>query len=87
MRWLQRMGYSMIKIKRGLDLPITGSPQQHIEAARPVRSVAVLGCDYHGMKPTMSAPASIVSSSNAGVLMPQILMKHCMVRIRKPRCL
>ena len=54
MRWLQRMGYSMIKIKRGLDLPITGSPQQHIEAARPVRSVALLGCDYHGMKPSMA---------------------------------
>lgn len=54
MRWLQRMGYSMIKIKRGLDLPITGSPQQRIEAARPVRSVAVLGCDYHGMKPSMA---------------------------------
>ena len=54
MRWLQRMGYSMIKIKRGLDLPITGSPLQHIEAARPVRSVALLGCDYHGMKPSMA---------------------------------
>src|SRR5690606_32053933 len=26
------------------------------------------------MKPTMSAPASIAASSNAGVLMPQILM-------------
>ena len=44
----------MIKIKRGLDLPITGSPLQHIEAARPVRSVALLGCDYHGMKPSMA---------------------------------
>ena len=44
----------MIKIKRGLDLPIAGTPQQRIEAARAVRSVAVLGCDYHGMKPTMA---------------------------------
>lgn len=43
----------MIKIKRGLDLPITGSPEQRIEDARPVRSVAVIGFDYHGMKPTM----------------------------------
>ncbi len=43
----------MIKIKRGLDLPITGSPEQRIEDARPVRSVAVVGFDYHGMKPTM----------------------------------
>ncbi|ARU89029.1 Na(+)-translocating NADH-quinone reductase subunit A [Pseudomonas sp. M30-35] len=43
----------MIKIKNGLDLPITGVPTQRIEAARPVRSVAVIGYDYHGMKPTM----------------------------------
>lgn len=43
----------MIKIKRGLDLPITGAPAQRIEAGRPVRSVAVIGFDYHGMKPTM----------------------------------
>ncbi|MHA6493761.1 Na(+)-translocating NADH-quinone reductase subunit A [Pseudomonas borbori] len=43
----------MIKIKDGLDLPITGAPVQRIEAARPVRSVAVIGFDYHGMKPTM----------------------------------
>lgn len=43
----------MIKIKRGLDLPITGSPEQIIDDARPVRSVAVIGFDYHGMKPTM----------------------------------
>ncbi|QLC74505.1 Na(+)-translocating NADH-quinone reductase subunit A [Pseudomonas sp. LPB0260] len=43
----------MIKIKNGLDLPITGAPAQRIEAARPVRSVAVIGFDYHGMKPTM----------------------------------
>ena len=44
----------MIKLKHGLDLPITGAPAQRIEAARPVRSVAVIGFDYHGMKPTMS---------------------------------
>lgn len=44
----------MIRIKRGLDLPITGEPTQRIEAARPVRSVAVVGFDYHGMKPTMN---------------------------------
>ncbi|MDD2885748.1 MAG: Na(+)-translocating NADH-quinone reductase subunit A [Dechloromonas sp.] len=44
----------MIRIKRGLDLPITGLPTQRIEAGRPVRSVAVIGYDYHGMKPTMA---------------------------------
>lgn len=43
----------MIRIKRGLDLPLTGSPEQVIEDARPVRQVALLGPDYVGMKPTM----------------------------------
>ena len=43
----------MIKIKRGLDLPMTGTPTQRIEAAQPARSVAVIGFDYNGMKPTM----------------------------------
>lgn len=43
----------MINLKRGLDLPIAGAPAQRIEAGRPVRSVAVVGFDYPGMKPTM----------------------------------
>ncbi len=43
----------MITIKEGLDLPILGNPAQHIEPARPVRQVALLGDDYVGMKPTM----------------------------------
>jgi Na+-transporting NADH:ubiquinone oxidoreductase subunit A len=44
----------MIKITRGLDLPIAGAPEQFIENARAVRSVAILGHDYVGMKPTMA---------------------------------
>ncbi|ASK33698.1 Na(+)-translocating NADH-quinone reductase subunit A [Alloalcanivorax mobilis] len=43
----------MIKIKKGLDLPIAGAPRQVIEEGHQVRSVAVLGGDYVGMKPTM----------------------------------
>lgn len=43
----------MIKIRRGLDLPITGDPEQVISEAPAARSVAVVGPDYHGMKPTM----------------------------------
>ena len=43
----------MIKIKKGLDLPIAGAPRQAIEEGHQVRSVAVLGGDYMGMKPTM----------------------------------
>ncbi|GGK69003.1 Na(+)-translocating NADH-quinone reductase subunit A [Amphritea balenae] len=43
----------MIKIKQGLDLPITGAPEQAVSAAVEVKSVAVIGFDYMGMKPTM----------------------------------
>lgn len=38
---------------KGLDIPITGSPKQTIENGNEVKSVAVLGSDYVGMKPTM----------------------------------
>lgn len=40
-------------IKKGLDLPIAGSPEQIISDANPINSVAVLGSEYIGMKPTM----------------------------------
>ena len=40
-------------IKNGLDLPITGDPKQIIEDGNQVNSVAILGIDYVGMKPTM----------------------------------
>ncbi|MBL4782303.1 MAG: Na(+)-translocating NADH-quinone reductase subunit A [Porticoccaceae bacterium] len=43
----------MIKIRRGLDLPISGAPQQAIHDAPSVSQVALLGPDYVGMKPTM----------------------------------
>ncbi|WP_353982002.1 Na(+)-translocating NADH-quinone reductase subunit A [Salinicola endophyticus] len=43
----------MIEVKRGLDLPIAGAPEQRIDAGRAVRHVALLGTDYVGMKPTM----------------------------------
>lgn len=43
----------MISIKKGLNLPIVGSPQQTIDEGNRVTSVAVIGTDYNGMKPTM----------------------------------
>ncbi|NHN35957.1 Na(+)-translocating NADH-quinone reductase subunit A [Pseudomaricurvus alcaniphilus] len=44
----------MIDIRRGLDLPISGAPEQAIVDGPSIRSVAVIGADYHGMKPTMA---------------------------------
>lgn len=43
----------MIKVKQGLDLPITGKPVQEIDSAPEVKHVAVVGYDYPGLKPTM----------------------------------
>ncbi len=43
----------MTVIKRGLDLPITGEPEQRIDEGAAVSRVALVGDDYIGMKPTM----------------------------------
>ena len=40
-------------IKKGLNLPITGAPEQTISAGKVVSQVAVLGDDFIGMKPRM----------------------------------
>lgn len=43
------------RITKGLDLPITGEPQQAISPGKAVTRVALLGADYIGMKPRMEA--------------------------------
>ena len=43
----------MIKVKKGLNVPISGTPADSLDASKKVRSVALLGSDYNGMKPTM----------------------------------
>jgi len=43
----------MIKITKGLDLPITGAPEQKVYPATGVTEVAIVGEDYVGMKPTV----------------------------------
>ncbi|OHX37733.1 NADH:ubiquinone reductase (Na(+)-transporting) subunit A [Methylomonas sp. LWB] len=40
-------------LKKGLDLPITGGPEQKISDGNGIKSVALLGCDYVGLKPKM----------------------------------
>ena len=44
----------MVNIKKGLDLPISGSPEQAISQGNAVSRVALVGFDYMGMKPTMA---------------------------------
>ncbi|PHM73843.1 Na(+)-translocating NADH-quinone reductase subunit A [Xenorhabdus kozodoii] len=43
----------MIKIKKGLDLPIAGAPAQVVEDGPTIRHVALLGEEYVGMRPSM----------------------------------
>lgn len=43
----------MIKIKKGLDLPIAGVPAQVIEDGPAIHHVALLGEEYVGMRPSM----------------------------------
>ncbi|WP_027721739.1 Na(+)-translocating NADH-quinone reductase subunit A [Maridesulfovibrio zosterae] len=44
----------MIKLKKGLDIPISGEPVLDFFEGNSPRTVAVLGGDYVGMKPSMS---------------------------------
>ncbi len=43
----------MFRIRKGLDLPIAGRPEQQVTAGAGVRHVALLGDDYVGMRPSM----------------------------------
>ena len=44
----------MIKVRRGLDLPIAGTPEQVVYEGPAISQVALIGSDYNGMKPTMA---------------------------------
>ena len=44
---------SRYTITKGLDLPITGAPEQTVEQAAQPKRVGLLAADYVGMKPTM----------------------------------
>ena len=48
------MPSSRITIKKGLDLPIEGAPEQVVGEGATVSHVAVIGSDYNGMRPTMA---------------------------------
>ncbi len=47
----------MIKIKKGLDLPIGGKPTQTINDGPKVTTVALMGPDYLGLRPSMAVEA------------------------------
>ena len=43
----------MIKIKRGLDLPIDGAPRQEVSEGPEISKICRVGYDYPGLKPSM----------------------------------
>lgn len=43
----------LLKIRKGLDIPIAGAPEQAVSEGAPVTSVALLGRDYPGLRPAM----------------------------------
>ena len=53
---------SMIKIRRGLDLPISGAPKQEIHDGPKTSQIAIIGSDFPGMKPTMAVKEGDVVS-------------------------
>jgi Na+-transporting NADH:ubiquinone oxidoreductase subunit A len=48
------MAANRIKIRKGLDLPVTGVPEQSVDSTVEIKSVGILGPDYMGMRPTMA---------------------------------
>ncbi|MBN3859312.1 Na(+)-translocating NADH-quinone reductase subunit A [Neisseriaceae bacterium PsAf] len=45
---------STIKIKKGLDLKISGTPQEILDQGKKISKVAILGQDFIGMRPGMA---------------------------------
>ena len=43
----------MIKTKKGLNLPISGNPSLDMDSSTAINSIALLGADFVGLKPTM----------------------------------
>jgi len=43
----------LIRLTKGLDLPIAGAPEQRVEDAPAVARVALLGSDYPGLRPRL----------------------------------
>jgi len=47
----------LIKLRKGLNIPMTGAPEPVIEQGPPIRSVALLGNDYTDLKPRLLVEA------------------------------
>ncbi|MDO6584126.1 Na(+)-translocating NADH-quinone reductase subunit A [Salipiger sp. 1_MG-2023] len=63
-------------LRKGLDLPVLGAPEGGIEDAPAVRTVAILGADYIGLKPRLSVQEGDLVRAGSPVFadkdMPQV---------------
>ena len=72
------------RINKGLDLPLAGDPVQAIEPARAVDRVALLGADYHGMRPTLLVQGGRPRAARAAAVRGQEDARACSTRRRPP---
>ncbi len=56
------------KLKKGLDLPVSGAPVQEISDGREIRTAAVLAADYIGLKPRLVVQEGDAIGAGAPVL-------------------
>ncbi len=73
----------MIRVKRGLSIPIVGEPAQSISVGADSQAVALIGDDYVGLKPTFAV------SEGESVKLGQVLFtdRRCPdIRYTSPAC-
>ncbi len=55
------------QLRKGLDLPVEGAPAQEIHPGPDVKTVALLGADYLGLKPRLSVEEGDIVAAGAPV--------------------
>ncbi|SDF33540.1 Na+-transporting NADH:ubiquinone oxidoreductase subunit A [Salipiger thiooxidans] len=55
-------------LRKGLNVPVLGAPEGGIEDAPPVRTVAILGDDYIGLKPRLTVQEGDVVAAGTPIL-------------------
>lgn len=55
-------------LRKGLDVPVLGAPEGEIQDAPPVRTVAIMGADYIGLKPRLSVAEGDTVAAGAPIL-------------------
>ncbi len=56
------------RLSKGLDVPVLGAPGDTIEDGAQIRTVAILGADYIGLKPRISVQEGDVIAAGAPIL-------------------